>query len=76
VPDVRGQVPEGREELRAERHGAGPHRELYCRFNALGVVVGQLHRGEGPHVVGDEVRALYAEGGKFWQANHGRLAAP
>ena len=49
-------------DLRAERHEARRHGELHCRSNPLGVVVGQLHRGDGAHVVGDEVGALDVEG--------------
>ena len=56
-----GQVPEGRDDLRVEREEAWRHGELHCRSNPLGVVVGQLHRGEDAHVVGDEVGALDVE---------------
>ena len=61
MPDERGQVLEGREEFRVEREEARRHGELHCRPNPRGVVVGQLHRGDGAHVVGDEVGAVDVE---------------
>jgi hypothetical protein len=52
------QVPEAREDLRAELHEAQRHGELHCRSNPLDVVVGQLHCGEDAHVVGELVSSI------------------
>ena len=61
MPDEPGQVPKARGDPRAEPHEARRHGEFHCRAHPLGVLVGQLHRSDSAHVVGDEVSALDVE---------------
>src|SRR5690606_25084890 len=54
VPDQGRQVLERRGEPRGEPEEPGRHGELHGGAHTLGVVVGELHRGDDAHVVGHE----------------------
>ena len=56
------QVPEARHDPRGEGEERRRHRELHRGEHPLGMPVAQLHRGERPHVVRDQVHALQPQG--------------